>query len=122
MKAIVGDRLCVHGHRVGESGRTGRVIEVKGPGGEPPYLVRWEADGHESLFFPGSDVSVERLAGGAPAEPVAPAASERHLEDPEVRFGLLEDGLESLLRDVEEIREDLRALAAAVREREEHEP
>ena len=39
----------------------GEVLEVRGPEGEPPYVVRWEEDGHEALFFPGSDASVQHF-------------------------------------------------------------
>ena len=38
--------------------RRGEVLEVRGPHGEPPYLVRW-ADGHECLMFPGPDAHVD---------------------------------------------------------------
>jgi len=59
MHAKVGDRIVIKGHRVGEPDRDCEVIEVHGLDGEPPYLVRWGDSGHESLFFPGSDASVE---------------------------------------------------------------
>ena len=54
MQAQVGDRLVVEGHTVGEARREGEILEVRGEGGGPPYVVRW-ADGHEGLMFPGSD-------------------------------------------------------------------
>jgi Domain of unknown function (DUF1918) len=38
--------------------RTGEIIEVRGAGGEPPYLVRFD-DGHTSLVFPGPDAVIE---------------------------------------------------------------
>ena len=65
-KAIVpdgksGDLLIISGHRVGEHRQTGEVLEVIGAGERPHYRVRWE-DGHESIFFPGSDTIV-RPAG-----------------------------------------------------------
>lgn len=59
MKAAVGDRIVIKGHHVGEHERDGEVLEVHGENGAPPYLVRWEDDGHESLFFPGPDATVE---------------------------------------------------------------
>jgi Domain of unknown function (DUF1918) len=34
------------------------ILEVRGADGEPPYVVRWAEDGHEGLFFPGTDASV----------------------------------------------------------------
>ena len=40
----------------------GEIIEVKGPGGTPPYLVRFD-DGHQGLVFPGPDAVVEPRAG-----------------------------------------------------------
>ena len=51
MKAAVGDRITVHGLHVGDANRCCEVLEVKGVGGEPPYVVRWD-DGHEALFVP----------------------------------------------------------------------
>jgi hypothetical protein len=35
------------------------ILEVRGEQGGPPYLVRWSSDGHEGLFFPGPDASIE---------------------------------------------------------------
>ncbi|MEU7139245.1 DUF1918 domain-containing protein [Nocardia sp. NPDC046473] len=58
MMANVGDRLLVHGHVVGQGDRHGEIIEVRGPEGAPPYLVRY-ADGRESLVYPGPDAIVE---------------------------------------------------------------
>lgn len=62
MQARVGDRIVIRGHRVGEPLRDCEVLEVRGPEGGPPFLVRWEDSGHETLFFPGSDATVEHLA------------------------------------------------------------
>lgn len=59
MKAEAGDRLVVHGHRLGEPERDAEILEVLGDDGGPPFRVRWSDDGHESIFFPGSDASVE---------------------------------------------------------------
>jgi hypothetical protein len=57
MNATVGDRLLVHGKIVGESDRRGEIIEVRGAGGGPPYIVRFD-DGHTGLVFPGPDAVV----------------------------------------------------------------
>ena len=65
MNARVGDRILVRGHKVGDPDRDGVVVEVHGSGGAPPYVVRW-SDGHEGLFFPGSDASVERPEQAGP--------------------------------------------------------
>jgi hypothetical protein len=58
MQAVVGDRLHVHGSIVGHAERTGEIIEVRGAGGEPPYLVRFD-DGHPGLVCPGPDAIIE---------------------------------------------------------------
>jgi hypothetical protein len=58
MRAVVGDKIVVERHHVGEPHREAEVLAVEGPDGAPPYRVRWAEDGHESLFFPGSDATV----------------------------------------------------------------
>lgn len=58
MRAQVGDRLHVHGRVVGTPDHTSQIVEIRGPDGGPPYLVR-DSDGHETLVFPGSDASIE---------------------------------------------------------------
>jgi len=58
MHVMVGDRLHVHSRVVGASDQTSEIVEIRGPGGTPPYLVRRD-DGHEALVFPGADASVE---------------------------------------------------------------
>jgi len=52
-----GDVVVVTGHRVGDTQQLGEILEVLGDE-RPHYRVRWE-DGHESMFFPGSDATVE---------------------------------------------------------------
>ena len=59
MRAKKGDRLVIKSHRVGEAERDAEIIEVRGDHGEPPYVVRWSEDGHEGLFYPGSDAEVQ---------------------------------------------------------------
>jgi hypothetical protein len=58
MQAMVGDRLHVHGKTVGQRDRMGEIVEVRGQGGGPPYVVRFE-DGHTGLVYPGPDAVVE---------------------------------------------------------------
>ena len=65
MHATVGDRIVIKGHRIGEPDRDCVVLEVHGPDGTAPYLVRW-GDGHDALFFPGSDASVQHVERSAP--------------------------------------------------------
>jgi hypothetical protein len=62
MKAKPGDRLVIKGHHVGEPDRDAEILEVRGPDGTPPFLVRWDEDGHEGLFFPSTDAVVEPVA------------------------------------------------------------
>ena len=57
MKAKVGDRVVTEGAHVDSPRREGRIVAVTGEDGEPPFRVQW-ADGHESLWFPGSDSHV----------------------------------------------------------------
>ena len=61
MKATKGDRLVIRPHVVGEPVRDAEILEVRGPDGEPPFLVQWSDDGHIGLVFPGSDAYVDNL-------------------------------------------------------------
>ncbi len=60
-----GDHLVVRSHTVTRPDRTAEVLKVLGSDGGPPYQVRWTEDGHEGLFFPGTDASVEHVTKGA---------------------------------------------------------
>lgn len=57
MHATVGDQIQVHGRTVGAAEQRAEILEVRGPDGEPPYVVRF-ADGHEALLYPGPDCEV----------------------------------------------------------------
>ena len=57
MKAKVGDRLVAESNKVDSPPKEGEILEVRGPDGTPPYVVRW-SDGHEGLLYPGSDAHV----------------------------------------------------------------
>lgn len=70
MHATIGDRLHVHGNTVGRADRIGEILEVRGPDGAPPYVVRFE-DGHTGLIFPGPDAEIEATASTAPPGPGA---------------------------------------------------
>jgi hypothetical protein len=59
VKAHIGDRLVLAGTHVGDSPRVGVILEIRHPDGTPPYLVRWLADGHQGLIYPGPDAHVE---------------------------------------------------------------
>jgi hypothetical protein len=56
LTAKPGDLVSVSGHRVGGTVQTGEILEVIG-GERPHYRVRWD-DGHESIYFPGSDATI----------------------------------------------------------------
>jgi hypothetical protein len=49
MKAHVGDRLVVDG----DGDRVGLIIGVQHKDGTPPYVIKWQSDGHVALVFPG---------------------------------------------------------------------
>jgi hypothetical protein len=57
MRAKVGDKIVVKGHHIAQPDRDAVVVEVRGADGSPPYVVKW-SDGHEGLYFPGSDASL----------------------------------------------------------------
>jgi hypothetical protein len=71
MKASVGDRLVVHSVHVDGPVRDGEILEVRGTDGRPPYVVRWDTDGHTGLVFPGPDATVQHFD-----HTVEPAAGE----------------------------------------------
>ncbi len=63
MRASAGDHLHVHARIVGQQDQIGEIVEVRGPEGAPPYLVRYP-DGHETLMYPGPDAVVEPVRHG----------------------------------------------------------
>lgn len=65
MRANVGDRLVVRGHREGEPDKEAEIIEVRGEDGRPPYVVRWVADEHETWVVPGPDAIVRHVGEDA---------------------------------------------------------
>ena len=65
MRAAVGDRLVVKGHKVGDHDVDGEILEVRGADGGPPFFVRW-SDGHEGLVFPGADAVVQHFEDAQP--------------------------------------------------------
>jgi hypothetical protein len=53
-----GDRIVVESAQVGQTRREGEIIEVLGGDADEHFRVRWD-DGHETIYFPQSDASVE---------------------------------------------------------------
>ena len=91
MRAAAGDRIIVARPVLGQPARDGKILEVHGLNGEPPYLVQWSDTDRQSLFFPGSDSQVEHfgstlppMAAGSAAEPLeqhqAPADGPRRVQ------------------------------------------
>lgn len=70
LSARPGDRLVISPHRLGEPVRDAEILQVLGPAGGPPFRIRWSDTGEESLFFPGSDASVDHLTRGRKPAPV----------------------------------------------------
>lgn len=62
MRANPGDWLVVKGTVVGSPDQRGRILDVRGADGAPPYLVRWLPDGRVSLVFPAADGRVVSAA------------------------------------------------------------
>ena len=76
MKAEVGDKLVVVPSRMDLPTRDGKILEVRGKDGAPPYLVQWSDSGHQGLVFPGPDAHVQHYAGQpAPPSLVTPATA-----------------------------------------------
>lgn len=60
-RARPGDIVTIEGHKVGDAGRSGVVVEVLGEPGHEHYLVRWEDD-RETLFYPSNDATFRHVA------------------------------------------------------------
>ena len=59
--AAPGDRLVVSAHHQGEGELDAEILEVCGEDGGPPYVVRWEQDGHVSRLYPAEDVHIQHF-------------------------------------------------------------
>ena len=93
MRARVGDRIVVKGHRVGEPDRDAEILEVHGESGGPPFVERWSDDGHEGLFFPGPDATVQHF-GAEPESDSYPDLGRRENELEEIALDECLDFLE----------------------------
>ncbi len=58
-RAEAGDVIVIEGHQVGESRRSGEILEVLGEPGHEHYQVRWDDD-RETVFYPSSDATIHR--------------------------------------------------------------
>ena len=59
MKADVGDLLAMPGRER----RVGLILRVVGPDGAPPYVVKWQSDGHIAMVTPGPYARIIRQPG-----------------------------------------------------------
>jgi Domain of unknown function (DUF1918) len=69
MRANVGDWLVVPGPEV----RKGLVIRVLGQDGAPPYVIKWQGDGHIAMVTPGEYSRIVRAPGTGDVAGAAPA-------------------------------------------------
>ena len=58
MKATPGDWLMIEGTHLDEPKRHGLILEVHGPDGSPPYMVRWDDSGLETLVIPSAGAHI----------------------------------------------------------------
>lgn len=56
--ADIGDWLLVRARTDHLHSRRGRIMEIRGGKGGPPYLVQWADTGAQALVFPGPDAQV----------------------------------------------------------------
>jgi hypothetical protein len=57
--AKAGDVLVIEGNRLGQSRRTGEILQVLNGDGHVRYRVRWE-DGRETLYYPSGQAVLVR--------------------------------------------------------------
>ena len=63
MKAHIGDEIIIDGHVVGEPRRVGKIVDVRGEDGGPPYEVSWDDSDHTTLLYPSSDAHIKHPSG-----------------------------------------------------------
>jgi hypothetical protein len=54
MQASVGDEILIDPVHVGEPTRRGEILEILTTNDVTHYRVRWDDNGHETVFYPGS--------------------------------------------------------------------
>jgi hypothetical protein len=74
MYAFKGDRIVVR--ELPDTVRVAEVVAGDHVDGHPPYWVRWQDSGHETLMFPAVDADIEHAGPSYPPEyDVAPEAA-----------------------------------------------
>lgn len=63
MHARIGARIVVESPVLDGHRRYGEVLEVLAGSGGEHYRIRWEDDGHESIFYPGPDAHLSVTKG-----------------------------------------------------------
>lgn len=58
MKATPGDWLMIEGTHLNDRKRHGLILEVHGPDGSPPYLVRWDDSDAETVVIPSAGAHI----------------------------------------------------------------
>ncbi|HEX3829132.1 MAG TPA: DUF1918 domain-containing protein [Sporichthyaceae bacterium] len=58
MRANPGDWLLIESATLNRQCRRGRIEDISGTDGAPPYRVRWADDDHVSVVVPGPDAHV----------------------------------------------------------------
>jgi hypothetical protein len=61
--ARVGDEVVVDSLHLGEPPRKGEILEIRAEPEPEHYVVRWDDNGHETIFFPGSTSHVVHPPG-----------------------------------------------------------
>lgn len=87
MKAQVGDHVVVASPTTGGVVRDGRIVEVRGADGGPPYTVQWSDSHATGLFYPGADAHVTATEQAV--------SSEARLRSWRVDIDLVESGSET---------------------------
>jgi hypothetical protein len=64
MRANIGDVLVA----AGSESRIGLIIGVVGQDGAPPYVVKWQSDGHIAMVTPDPYSRIVPAPGGTPPE------------------------------------------------------
>jgi hypothetical protein len=77
MFAAVGDRVFVESVRPGHEHR-GRIVALRHSDGTPPYVVRWDDTGTETLHFPRADCRIEPAPPAREANPATMSQRVHH--------------------------------------------
>ena len=86
MFAAVGDRVFVESVRPGHE-HMGRIVALRHSDGTPPYVVRWDDTGTETLHFPRADCRIEPAP---PAREVTPSPTSHRVHHWTVAIDVVE--------------------------------